>query len=208
MIDVSEFVKTILPYRGNSVVVPGRTSRHWHEYSDKPTLDIPLGDPAMGGHACFALGLAIAQPNTNIILFDSEGDLLMNLGILTSIAELNPRNFYHFLLDNECYATTGGQPVPNAKGVQYDILARGAGYPATHAFDNLEDFSNNIAEILANPGPVFTALKVTPEIENLPINQRVRWQTRNLESILKDVQHSLGVQQVAPHGQNMRVIAK
>ncbi|MQF82642.1 hypothetical protein FIM02_00555 [SAR202 cluster bacterium AD-802-E10_MRT_200m] len=207
MINVSEFVKTILPYRGNSVVIPGRTSRHWHEYSDKPELDMPLGDPAMGGHACFALGLALAQPNTNVILFDSEGDLLMNLGILTTIAEMAPSNFYHFLLDNECYATTGGQPVPNSTGIQYDLLARGAGYQATYSFEHLEDFSNSAAEIIQQPGPVFTALKVFPEIENLPINQRVRWQTRTLESILKDAQSSLGVQQVAPHGRNMRVIS-
>src|SRR5215831_15834536 len=64
-----------------------------------------------------------------IIVFDSEGDLLMNLGILPTIAEQAPKNFYHFLLDNECYATTGGQPVPNAKNVAYDVMARGAGYP-------------------------------------------------------------------------------
>ncbi len=31
-------------------------------------------------------------------------------------------------LDNECYATTGGQPVPNAKNVAYDVIARGCGY--------------------------------------------------------------------------------
>ena len=39
----------------------------------------------------------------------------MNLGVLPTIAEKNPKNFYHFMLGNECYATTGGQPVPNAK---------------------------------------------------------------------------------------------
>ena len=81
---------------------------------------MPLGDPAMGGHAGFALGLALAQPNRKVVLFDSEGDILMSLGMLTTIAEQAPANFYHFLLDNEVYATTGGQPVPNAKNVAYD----------------------------------------------------------------------------------------
>ena len=45
-------------------------------------LDVPLGDPAMGGHAGFALGLALAQPNRKVVLFDSEGDILMSLGML------------------------------------------------------------------------------------------------------------------------------
>jgi len=66
--------------------------------------------------------------------------MLMYLGILATIAGKQPPNFYHFLLDNECYATTGGQPVPNAKNVAYDVMARGAGYPHTFAFEKLEDF--------------------------------------------------------------------
>ena len=69
------------------------------------------------------------SPNRRVVLFDSEGDILMSLGMLATIAEQAPANFYHFLLDNECYATTGGQPVPNAQTVAYDMLARGAGYP-------------------------------------------------------------------------------
>ena len=93
------------------------------------------------GMRLFALGLALAQPEKKVVLFDSEGDLLMGLGALPTIAEQAPRNFYHFMLDNECYATTGGQPVPNAKNVAYDVMARGAGYPRAFAFDTLEDFS-------------------------------------------------------------------
>jgi len=117
----------------------------------------------------------------------------MNLGILTTIAEQAPPNFYHFLLDNECYATTGGQPVPNAKNVAYDVIARGAGYPRAFAFETLEDFAKNIQAILGQPGPVFVAMKVMPEIENAPIGQRRRWQTRSREQVLQDLQAELGI---------------
>src|SRR6266851_192618 len=115
------------PHRGDAIVVPGRGGRHWAQISTRPTRDVPVGDPAMGGHAGFALGLALARPADRVVLFDSEGDLLMSLGILATVAELAPANFYHFMLDNECYATTGGQPVPNAKNVAYDVIASGAG---------------------------------------------------------------------------------
>jgi sulfopyruvate decarboxylase subunit beta len=147
----------------------------------------------MGGHASFGLGLALAQPDKRVVLFDSEGDVLMSLGALATIAEQAPRNFYHFMLDNECYATTGGQPVPNAKNIAYDVIARGAEYPHTFAFDNLEDFSNDIKAILDLPGPVFVALKVVPEIENDPIGRRRRWQTRSREQVLKELQQELGI---------------
>src|SRR5690348_17818475 len=102
----------------------------------------------MGGHAAFALGLALARPADRVVLFDSEGDLQMSLGVLMTVAEQKPANFYHFMLDNECYATTGGQPVPNAKNVQYDVIAKGAGYPRTFAFSELDAFAKALPDIL------------------------------------------------------------
>ncbi len=192
MFQTEDMLKVFQQYRGDAVVIPGRGGRHWVNVSTNETRDVPLGDPAMGGHASFGLGLALARPNEKVVLFDSEGDVLMNLGALPTIAEKAPKNFYHFMLDNECYATTGGQPVPNAANVQYDIIARGSGYPSAYAFDNLEEFTNNIAQIMEQPGPVFVAMKVFPEIENLPIGQRRRWQTRSRDKVIEDLQESMG----------------
>jgi phosphonopyruvate decarboxylase len=188
----AELLKVFAELRGDAIVVPGRGGRHWVKLTDREMLDAPLGDPAMGGHAGFALGLALAQPNRRVVLFDSEGDILMSLGMLATIAEQAPANFYHFLLDNECYATTGGQPVPNAKAVAYDVLARGAGYPRAHAFTELAEFSRILPGILAQPGPVFIALKVLPEAENTPIGRRSRWQTRSREKVVQDLRSELG----------------
>ena len=192
MFQTEDMLKVFQQYRGDAVVIPGRGGRHWVNVSTNETRDVPLGDPAMGGHASFGLGLALARPNEKVVLFDSEGDVLMNLGALPTIAEKAPKNFYHFMLDNECYATTGGQPVPNAANVQYDIIARGSGYASAYAFDNLEEFTNNIAQIMEQPGPVFVAMKVFPEIENLPIGQRRRWQTRSRDKVIEDLQESMG----------------
>jgi sulfopyruvate decarboxylase subunit beta len=189
----ADMLRIFQEYRGDAIVIPGRGNRHWVNISANPNRDVPLGDPAMGGHASFALGLALAQPNEKIVLFDSEGDVLMNLGALVTIAEKAPKNLYHFLLDNECYATTGGQPVPNAQNVAYDIIARGAGYPSAYAFDNLEDFSNNVEKILREPGPVFVAMKVVPEIENEPIGRRRRSQTRSRDQAVQDLKQELGI---------------
>ena len=179
MFAIADMLRIFQTHRGDAIVVPGRGGKHWAAISTRPNRDAPVGDPAMGGHAAFALGLALARPNDRVVLFDSEGDLLMSLGILPTIAEQAPANFYHFMLDNECYATTGGQPVPNAKNVAYDVIARGCGYPRAFAFDQLDDFQANITSILGQPGPVFVALKVLPEVENVPIGQRPRWQTRH-----------------------------
>jgi len=192
MMRIAEALEVFRRHRGDAIVVPGRGGRYWTGLTDRQTLDVPLGDPAMGGHAGFGLGLALARPERKLVLFDSEGDILMSLGMLATIAEQAPANFYHFLLDNEVYATTGGQPVPNAKKVAYDKLALASGYPRAHAFEDIADLSREMPAILGRPGPVFVWLKVYPEVENEPIGRRRRWQTRSREQVIADIRVELG----------------
>jgi thiamine pyrophosphate-dependent acetolactate synthase large subunit-like protein len=192
MMHTAELLKVFAEHRADAIVISGRGGRHWMQISDT-ALDLPLGDPAMGGHSGFGLGLALAQPDKRVVLFDSEGDILMSLGQLPTIAEQAPANFYHFILDNEVYATTGGQPVPGAKNVDYAAIARASGYPSAHNFSDIADFSRELPRILAAPGPVFVALKVLPEVENTPIGQRVRWRKRGADKVVTDLRGALGV---------------
>lgn len=191
MMHTAELLKVYMEHRGDAITIPGRGGRHWVPMSDEPHRDVPLGDPAMGGHSGFGLGLALAQPDRKIVLFDSEGDLLMSMGILTTIAEQNPPNFYHFMLDNECYATTGGQPVPNAKNVDYAAIAKASGYPKAHSFTEIEDFTRELPGILDGSGPVFVALKVYPEIQNEAIGKRRPWQVRSRTEVVGGLRDSL-----------------
>ena len=193
MFHTEDFLKAFKSHRGDAIVVPGRGGKHWVNISDQPDLDLPLGDPAMGGHAAFAFGLALAQPKRKIVLFDSEGDLQMGLGILLTVAEQNPANFYHFVLDNECYATTGGQPVPNAKNVDYAMLAKGAGYPRAYSFTELDAVIAALPEILGKPGPVLVTMKVHADVENKPINERVRWRIKTWLQVVGALQRKIGV---------------
>jgi thiamine pyrophosphate-dependent acetolactate synthase large subunit-like protein len=192
MMHTADVLKVFAEHRGDSIVISGRGGKHWMQISDT-ALDLPLGDPAMGGHSGFGLGLALAQPGKRVVLFDSEGDILMSLGQLPTIAEQAPANFYHFILDNEVYATTGGQPVPGAKNVDYAGIARASGYPRAHSFSALEDFQRELPGILAAPGPVFVTLEVLPEVENTPIGQRVRWRKRSADKVVSDARAALGV---------------
>ena len=192
MIHPDDMFQAFEPHRGDAVViVTGTGGRHWRDISNNEKRDLNVHG-AMGQTSSAAMGFALAQPDEKVVFFDSEGALLMNLGILATTAGMKPKNFFHFLMDNECYATTGGQPVPNAKNIAYDVIAKGSGYPTTFAFDNLEDFSNNIEAILSMPGPVFVAMKVVPEVENVPIGQRIRWNPRSRDKVVSDLQGALG----------------
>lgn len=193
MMKMEEVLKVFAPHRGDAIVVSGRSNRHWDKISTLKDRDLSLGDPAMGGHASFALGLALARPNNKVVLLDSEGDLQMSLGVLSMIAEQKPKNFVHFVLDNECYATTGGQPVPNAKNIAYDVIAKGCGYPIAYAYTNLESFQVNVKRIMEESGPVFVALKIVPEVENVPIGQRAPRLGKTKDQAVADLRKELGI---------------
>lgn len=193
MFKAKDMFEAFQKYRGDAIVIPtGTSGRRWREVSTNEKRDATLGG-AMGHTPSAVFGLAMAQPDVKVAFFDSEGSLLMNLGILETIAGKQPKNFYHFLMDNECYATTGGQPVPNAENISYASIARGAGYAATYEFDELEDFANNVESILNQPGPVFIAMKINPEIENEPIGRRTRVTARPRDQVIKDLREELGV---------------
>ena len=193
MIEAMDVFKAFQPHRGGAIVTTtGRAGRHWKDVSTSENRDIMLGG-AMGHTASAAFGLAMGLPDEKVVLFDAEGSLLMNLGVLATVAGKKPGNFYHFLLDNGCYATTGGQPVPNSQEINYAGLAREAGYASSHEFDDLEDFVTNVGSILEETGPVFVSVKIFAEVENLPIALRTRRPGRSRMDTIRDLQGELGI---------------
>ncbi|CAI8043708.1 Sulfopyruvate decarboxylase subunit beta [Geodia barretti] len=193
MIQSTDVFRAFQEHRGDAIVIPtGTSGRHWREVSTNENRDLNLGG-AMGQTTSAALGLALGLPDEKVVLFDSEGALLMNLGILATIAGKQPQNFCHILLDNECYATTGGQPVPNAQDINYAGVAKEAGYSSAYSFEDLEDFVTNLDQIMQDTGPVFVAIKVVPEVENEPIGMRQRVPSRSRAETIRGLQAELGI---------------
>jgi len=124
--------------------------------SDLPCL--PTG--AMGQASSHALGLALARPDKAVWVLDGDGSLLMNLGSLVTIASVAPENFHHFLCHNGVYEANGSHPIPGQDIVDFPGLARSAGYPHCHRFDDLDDFRSRIGDVLGLDGPVFIELIV------------------------------------------------
>src|SRR5881227_4337749 len=79
---------------------------------------------SMGLASSIGLGLALARPDLRVIVLDGDGSLLMNLGSLATIGLLRPQNLVVVVMDNEEYATTGGQPTHTAHGADLEAAAR------------------------------------------------------------------------------------
>jgi sulfopyruvate decarboxylase subunit beta len=183
MIDQVEMMRTIEKFRGDAVVVPVfRANIAWAKVTNNVKRDIPVGG-AMGKASSVALGIALAQPNTKVILFDGDGSLLMNLGSLVTVANKAPKNLYHFVMDNGVYATTGGQDVPGVGMTEYADMAKAAGYAHTYEFDDLEDFVTRAEEVFNQEGPVFVTARVIPDIRQ-PAERAAGRQRRTPEAVL------------------------
>ena len=193
MIKADDVYRIFEPHRGKAIITAsGVAGRKWPQSSNNPERDVSMGS-AMGQTTSAAFGLALGLPDEKVVLFDSEGALLMNLGVLASIANKQPKNFVHFLLDNEVYATTGGQPVPNNTNIDYAGMAKAIGYASTHHFDDLEEFATQIESIMAEEGPVFVSIKIVPEIENSTVGLRDLTPARPRPQTIEELRAELGI---------------
>ena len=169
MIDQDELFQVLEQHRDDAVVFAVfRSARHWAAVSKFPKRDMPIGTLGfpfvMGKASSFALGISLAQPDVKFFLLDGDGSVLMNLGSLITIADKAPKNLYHFVLENGVYATTGGQDLPGKGVSSMETMGRASGYAHVHRFRDLESFSNGIADVLTEEGPVLICVDVVPDI--------------------------------------------
>src|SRR3954471_21534478 len=119
---------------------------------------------AMGSASSIALGIALAQPQRKVIVMDGDGSLLMQLGSLVTIAGAAPENLYHFVFENGVYATSGGQPLPAEGRLDFEMIARGAGFAHAARFDDASEFRAALPGLLDRRGPVFVTLQIEHEV--------------------------------------------
>lgn len=122
---------------------------------------------AMGQAAPFALGLALAQPDKRVVLFTGDGELLMALGSLATIANVAPPNLAIVVMDNEAYVETGGQPTATAGRTDLEVVARGAGIASTTTIREEPDLEALRESIRGDSGLLFANIKVVTE--SLPL---------------------------------------
>ena len=122
---------------------------------------------AMGQAGPFSLGLALAQRRKRILWFAGDGDLLMSLGILATIANQAPENLAIIVLDNESYVETGGQPTATAGPTNLEVVAQGCGNSDCSTVSNDSDVDSLRHKLLNDLGPVFVNCKVVQESQPL-----------------------------------------
>ena len=137
-----------------------------------PTWDVAsVGDHAlnfnfigaMGQAGPFALGLAMARPEKRIVLFVGDGELLMSLGVLATIANQAPANLAVVALDNESYVETGSQPSATAGPTDLEAVARACGFVHTRAVVDEMPLDDIRVMVWEGEGPLFVNIKIVAE---------------------------------------------
>jgi len=125
-------------------------------------LNFPLWG-AMGGAAMIGLGVALAQPKRRVLVLTGDGEMLMGLGALATIAVQRPRNLYIVVLDNERYGETGQQETHTGHGVDLAGMAKAAGFAHAFGVHTQSDLSRLKQRIYSDEGALFAQVKVDPE---------------------------------------------
>jgi thiamine pyrophosphate-dependent acetolactate synthase large subunit-like protein len=116
---------------------------------------------AMGAALMTGLGLALAQPKRRVLVVTGDGDLLMSLGGLATIALQNPPNMSVICVDNGHYGETGNQDSHTGLGVRLDTIAAGCGFPAVHTINTEADLPEGRRLLREGTGLSFILLRVT-----------------------------------------------
>ncbi|HMD35914.1 MAG TPA: thiamine pyrophosphate-dependent enzyme [Vicinamibacterales bacterium] len=130
-----EATRIIVELAGDAAIVAslGHPAYDLFAAGDRPRNFYTWG--SMGLASSLGVGIALAKPDVFVIVLDGDGSLLMNLGSLATIGLLQPKNLLVIVMDNELYATTGGQATPTAHGADLAAAARAMRIDATTVRD-------------------------------------------------------------------------
>ncbi|QQO21157.1 hypothetical protein JJB98_15105 [Bradyrhizobium diazoefficiens] len=115
---------------------------------------------SMGLAFPIALGVALAQPDRRVFALEGDGSLLMQLGALSTIAALKPKNLIMVVMDNGIYQITGAQPTPAASVADIVAIAIGSGLASSAWAADEEDFERLVEDAMSAAEPSLIAVRI------------------------------------------------
>ena len=185
-LDRRKVVAALVRDRGDALVVTGLGSSTYDTFAvGDHDLNFYLWG-AMGGAAMAGLGLALAQPKRRVLVITGDGEMLMGIGSLATIAVAAPKNLAIAVIDNGHYGETGMQRAHTGLGVDITGMAKAAGFPSATTIESNADLQRWLAVFHRKPGPVFGDIKVSavPAPMKLPVRDGTAIKYRFREALL------------------------
>jgi thiamine pyrophosphate-dependent acetolactate synthase large subunit-like protein len=162
MLERRSVLKPVLSARGDGLVVPSLGTANYDLFvvDDRPE-NVYIWN-AMGITASIGLGLALAQPERRVLVTAGDGDMLMGIGSLATIAVQAPDNLAILVVDNGLFEETGSQSGLTASGVDIAGMAKAAGFRETMTATEESDVEKLAEFLWERRGPVLAVAKVGP----------------------------------------------
>ncbi len=144
------------------VATTGFTSRELYESRVKNGQTTPkdfLTVGGMGHTASIAMGIAIGQPERQVVCLDGDGSVLMHMGALPVIGKAAPKNLLHIVLNNGVHDSVGAQPTAGFS-VDFQGVAKASGYKLVLGADSREAIQSAVKQASGVEGPVFVELRI------------------------------------------------
>jgi thiamine pyrophosphate-dependent acetolactate synthase large subunit-like protein len=159
---------------GEEIIVSsnGNISRQVYHYCKQPQVYLR---GSMGLTISVGLGLALARPDKQVVTILGDGNFLMGLSSLATLASVNPSNIKILILDNQAYATTGNQGTTSGV-LNYTSLLDGFGLQMTRPVQedaSAQQVEEQIKNWLDKPTLIFLPIIVKskpPILQNIPLH--------------------------------------
>jgi thiamine pyrophosphate-dependent acetolactate synthase large subunit-like protein len=116
----------------------------------------------MGAAVPMGLGVAILAPDRKVAVITGDGELLMGIGALVTIASVQPQNLTVVCQDNSMHGETGGQKGHTADKANLETIAQGAGIASTMTISEPGQIANAATFIAEAQGPRFLLTRTLP----------------------------------------------
>ena len=146
-----------IEYEDRIISANGFISRDLFNISDTRPAFYMIG--SMGLASSIGLGIALKDPGKKVFVFDGDGNILMNLGSLTTIGSLKPKNLVHLVFDNSVHESTGSQPT-NTNFVSIEKIAKACNYNHTFTVRTENNFEKILRKIKKLKGPIMIVVKI------------------------------------------------
>ena len=115
---------------------------------------------AMGSAVTTALGAALSAPDHQVICVTGDGELMMAIGSLATVASQAPENMSVICIDNGCHGETGGQWGHTSRFTDLAKMAEGAGIPNVMTVSSAAQLDEAKAFLRDGRGPRFLWVRV------------------------------------------------
>jgi len=163
MLDRRELLPKLIPRPDEYLIISGLAgaSRDAAALTSEGDNLFTMGG-AMGAAVPIGLGLALGAPDREIMVVTGDGELLMNIGSLATVASMAPQNLSIVCIDNGQHGETGGQMGHTAQRTNLELMAQGAGIAATLTVSRPEELAAAARFLKESPAPRFLWARVLP----------------------------------------------